>query len=155
MPSLALPASLCYYFCYWRLLVVGGGVDEIVLAVHAYIPISESSRGRHGSSRPYIIAHGSTLPVQYQYLVEPIHSAMMSQVFFRLSQETHLSTTITMTKQVYSWQRFSAEKPLGQVDIPLVNLSSDGEECVKWYSLEPFGRLRAGGRLGRWDKNYF
>lgn len=29
-----------------------------------------------------------------------------------------------------------------------MNLSSDGEEWEQWYPLEPFGRLRAGGRLG-------
>lgn len=34
------------------------------------------------------------------------------------------------------------------VDIPLANLSADGEEWEQWYSLEPFGKLRAGGRLG-------
>lgn len=34
------------------------------------------------------------------------------------------------------------------VDIPLVNLSVDGEEWEQWYALEPFGKLRAGGRLG-------
>ena len=70
-----------------------------------------------------------------------------------LSQESHLSTTTTTTKQVYSYQRLSDDKPLGQVDIPLANLSSDGEEWVKSYSLEPFGTLNAGGRFGRWDKN--
>lgn len=49
---------------------------------------------------------------------------------------------------MFSEQRFAAEKPLGMVDIPLVNLSVDGEEWEQSYSLEPFGRLRAGGRLG-------
>ncbi|CAB1121421.1 unnamed protein product [Ectocarpus sp. CCAP 1310/34] len=54
----------------------------------------------------------------------------------------------TLRLQVFSEQRFAAEKPLGMVDIPLVNLSVDGEEWEQSYSLEPFGRLRAGGRLG-------
>ena len=117
------------------------------------MPISGSTRERHGSSRLCIIAHGSILRVQDQYLVELIQNAIAVSSFLRLSQESHLSTTTTMTKQVYSYQRLSGDKPLGQVDIPLANLSSDGEEWVKSYSLEPFGRLKAGGRLGRWDKN--
>ncbi|CBN78812.1 conserved unknown protein [Ectocarpus siliculosus] len=54
----------------------------------------------------------------------------------------------TLRVQVFSEQRFAAEKPLGTVDVPLVNLSVDGEEWEQFYSLEPFGRLRAGGRLG-------
>ncbi|CAN0482910.1 unnamed protein product, partial [Ectocarpus sp. 12 AP-2014] len=33
----------------------------------------------------------------------------------------------TLRLQVFSEQRFAAEKPLGMVDIPLVNLSVDGE----------------------------
>lgn len=50
--------------------------------------------------------------------------------------------------QVYSYQRFAAERPLGAVDIPLGSLSKQGEERDKWYPLEPFGKLKAGGRLG-------
>lgn len=49
---------------------------------------------------------------------------------------------------MFSEQRFAADKPLGMVDINLMNLSADGEESQQFYSLEPFGRLRAGGRLG-------
>lgn len=49
---------------------------------------------------------------------------------------------------MFSEQRFAADKPLGMVDINLMNLSADGEESEQFYSLEPFGRLRAGGRLG-------
>lgn len=49
---------------------------------------------------------------------------------------------------MFSEQRFAADKPLGMVDINLMNLSADGEETEQFHSLEPFGRLRAGGRLG-------
>eukprot|EP00752_Nemacystus_decipiens_P012043 g10677.t1 len=54
----------------------------------------------------------------------------------------------TLRVQVFSEQRFAGDKPLGMVDINLMNLSEDGEESQQDYSLEPFGRLRAGGRLG-------
>lgn len=47
-----------------------------------------------------------------------------------------------------SAQTFQADWPLGRVDIPLVHLSVEGEEWEQWYQLEPFGKLRAGSRIG-------
>lgn len=59
-----------------------------------------------------------------------------------------LNPDANVDMQVYSEQIFAGDKPLGMVDIPLVSLSVDGEEWEQNYSLEPFGKLRAGGRLG-------
>lgn len=51
--------------------------------------------------------------------------------------------------QVYSYRGIaSAGFPLGLVDVPLVRFGQAGAEFDEWHPLEPFGRLRAGGRLG-------
>lgn len=46
-------------------------------------------------------------------------------------------------------QLLGTVKPLGRVDIPLVNFSSDGETREEWYDLEAFGSLKPGRGLGR------
>ncbi len=69
-------------------------------------------------------------------------------MYAKITQHTSKPARPSARLQIFHVLTFSADRPLGMVDIPLGHLNANGEEWEQYYSLEPFGILRAGGRLG-------
>lgn len=88
-----------------------------------------------GNADPFVVLSCSSNPQQKQK-TDKVKSSVAPTWDSSFTFDTPTDDTgVTITAEVYDWDRFTSNEPMGCVVISAANLNMEGKE--KWYSLAP------------------